>query len=430
VNERAAVKIFGSGDMMMHNIPRSQFAVFVTGLVLAISLVGCGGHDDHNDSTGQVVSELTVPNITPTTNFSFDIGVVSGSRYYFTDRNNAALDVVDIPSKTFVTSIKGSGALAFAGLGPGPNSMAGPDGATAVGNLIYTGDVNSVKLVDPAASAVAKSIVVSTTGVRADEGCFDATHGLYMISSPEESPPFATFINTSTQTIAAKVTFTDAAGRPSAGLEACRYDPATDNFYVNNDGTTANPHGELVKLPGASIRAIANGATQNYTTLAGVAMYAEGNCDPTGLAIGPGSDIAIGCREATTGAPLLLQIVDRTNGNMLASLNAGGGDQLEYDPSTNRYFNAGSRWTANGKASAGGACSAASPCTPVLQIVDAAKRTLIKTVPSGNNAHSVAVDPASGLVFVPHSGATAPAGCSTCSANGFTNGGITIYSAK
>jgi hypothetical protein len=53
----------------MQNIPRSQIAVFVTGLVLAIALVGCGGHD-HNDSTGQVVSELTVRNITPTTNFS------------------------------------------------------------------------------------------------------------------------------------------------------------------------------------------------------------------------------------------------------------------------------------------------------------------------------------------------------------------------
>ncbi|OTP65734.1 hypothetical protein [Caballeronia sordidicola] len=412
----------------MQNLLHSRIAIFVVGFALAAALNGCGG--DHNDSTGQVVGELAVPNVAPTTNFSFDIGVVSGTRYYFTDRNNAALDVMDIPTKSFVGSIKGTGILAFAGLGPGPNSKAGPDGATAVDNLIYAGDVNSVKIVDPATSAVVKNISVSTTGVRADEGCFDATHGLYMISSPEDSPPFATFINTTTQTIAAKVTFTDAAGQPSAGLEACRYDPVTDNFYVNNDGTTANPHGELVKLTGASIRAIANGAPQNYTTLAGVAMYPEGNCDPTGLAIGPGTDIAIGCREATTGSPLLLQILDRTNGNLLASLNAGGGDQLEYDASTNRYFNAGSRWTATGLASAGGACSAASPCTPVLQIIDAAKRSLIKTVASGNNAHSVAVDAASGQVFVPHSGATAPVGCSTCAANGFANGGITIYSSR
>ena len=412
----------------MQNLPHSKIAIVVVGFALAAALNGCGG--DHNDSTGQLVGELAVPNIASTTNFSFDIGVVSGTRYYFTDRNNAALDVVDIPNKSFVGSINGTGILAFAGLGPGPNSKAGPDGATAVDNLIYAGDVNSVKIVDPATSAVVKNISVSTTGVRADEGCFDATHGLYMISSPEESPPFATFINTTTQTIAAKVTFTDAAGQPSAGLEACRYDPVTDNFYVNNDGTTANPHGELVKLTGASIRAIANGATQNYTTLAGVAMYPEGNCDPTGLAIGPGTDIAIGCREATTGSPLLLQILDRTNGNLLASLNAGGGDQLEYDASTNRYFNAGSRWTATGLASAGGACSAASPCTPVLQIIDAAKRSLIKTVASGNNAHSVAVDAASGQVFVPHSGATVPVGCTTCKANGFANGGITIYSSR
>lgn len=402
-------------------------------LAAVIVLTSCGGGGGSSNgfrTPGEKLGEIAIPNISATTNFSFDISLVSGSQYYFSDRNNAAVDNIDIPSKSFVSSITGTGSLAFAGLGPGPNSQAGPDGVNAVGNLIYVGDVNSVKIVDPASHAVIKSIPVSTTGVRADEACDDSAHGLYMISSPEEVPPFATFINTATQAIVAKVTFTDASGQPSAGLEACRYDPTTDNYYVNNDGTTANPHGELVKLPGASIRAIPAGATQNYTALAGVAMYSEGNCDPTGLALGPGTDIAVGCREATTGAPLLVQFFNRTTGSLLSSLNAGGGDQLEYDAATNRYFNAASRWTANGVASAGGACTAASPCTPVLQIIDAAKRTLIASPPTGNNAHSVAIDPATSQVFLPHSGATNPVGCTTCAANGFTNGGVTIFSSK
>ena len=395
----------------------------------AVVIAGCGGDDLNNDGPHHV-SDISVPNVKAGVNFSFDIGVVLGSRYYFTDRNNASLDQIDIPSKAFVKLIQGSGPLAFTGLGPGPNSQAGPDGATPVGNLIYAGDVNSVKVVDPSAGVVTSKITVSATGVRADEGCVDSVHGIFMISSPEETPPFATFINTATQTVIAKVTFTDSAGQPTAGLEACRYDAAGDNFYVNVDGSTANPHGELVKLPGAAIRAIPNGGTQNYTTLAGVAMYSEGNCDPTGLALGPGSDIAVGCREGTTGAPLLMQILNRSNGALLASLNAGGGDQLEYDAPTNRYYNAASRWTSSGNASTNGACSAASPCTPVLTIVDAGNRRVVTRLNTGNNAHSVAIDPATGLIFVPYSSATSPAGCPGCAANGFTNGGVSVFAAK
>lgn len=395
----------------------------------AVAIAGCGG-DDLNNGGPHHVSDISVPNVKAGVNFSFDIGVVLGSRYYFTDRNNASLDQIDIPSKAFVKLIQGSGPLAFTGLGPGPNSQAGPDGATPVGNLIYAGDVNSVKVVDPSAGIVTSKITVSATGVRADEGCVDSVHGIFMISSPEETPPFATFINTATQTVIAKVTFTDSAGQPTAGLEACRYDAAGDNFYVNVDGSTANPHGELVKLPGAAIRAIPNGATQNYTTLAGVAMYSEGNCDPTGLALGPGSDIAVGCREGTSGAPLLMQILNRSNGALVASLNAGGGDQLEYDAPTNRYYNAASRWTSSGNASTNGACSAASPCTPVLTIVDAGNRRVVTRLNTGNNAHSVAIDPATGLIFVPYSSATSPAGCPGCAANGFVNGGVSVFAAK
>ena len=34
--------------------------------------------------------------------------------------------------------------------------------------------------------------------------------------------------------------------------------------------------------------------------------------------------------------------------------------------------------------------------------------------PAGNNAHAVAVDPATHEIFMPFSSATAPAGCATC----------------
>lgn len=387
-------------------------------------VVGCGGGED--TAGPRFLQEITVPGVGAGTNYSFDISTVSGTTYYFTDRNNAAVDAIDIPSLKVTSQITGTGANAFAGA-KASNAVSGPNGLTVVGTQLYAGDVNSVKVIDQASKQIVKTITVGTANVRADESCYDAVHGLFMISTPEAPTPYASFIDPVTQTVVATVTFTDSAGAPSAGLEQCRYDPGTDTFYVNNDGTTANPHGELDALPGAAIRAIAAGATVNYTALAGVHAYSEGNCDPTGLALGPGTDIAVGCREGTTAAPLLVQILNRSTGAMVASVNAGGGDQLEYDAGTNRYYNAGSRWTATGMAAVGGACSAASPCTPVLAIIDATTHEVVVRVPTGNNAHSVAVDSASGLAFMPISSAAAPAGCANCSDNGFNDAGVAVF---
>jgi YVTN family beta-propeller protein len=386
---------------------------------VALLATACGGGGASGPT--QLGSVTPITGVGAGTNIGVDIGMVVGNRYYVTDRNNGAVDVFDTATSGQVGQIMGGGANAFAGLahtstGAVDNSHSGPDGINAVGSLLYAGDVNSVKVIDPATQRVVKTIVVGSSGFRADEGCVDAVHGMYMIATPEADTPFATFINTATQTVVAQVTFTDPSGNPGAGLEACRYDAGSDTFYINNDGTTANPNGELNALSGASIRAIPAGATVNYTDLAGTRAYGEGNCDPTGLALGPNNDIAVNCREGTTGAPLLLQIMDRTNGNILASLNAGGGDQLEYDTATNRYYSAASRWTASGKAGTNGGCSAASPCTPVLQIIDAATRTIALRLPSGNNAHSVAVDPVTFKAFLPVSSGSSPGGCATCGA--------------
>ncbi len=112
---------------------------------------------------------------------------------------------------------------------------------------------------------------------------------------------------------------------------------------------------------------------------------------------------------------------------MLATLPIGGGDQVAYDARTNRYFVAAARWHASGVNDAGGGCSASNPCTPVLAVINAATRNIAMLVPTGNNAHSVAADPNSGLVFVPYSAATVPAGCATCVGNAFLNGGVSVF---
>ena len=158
----------------------------------------------------------------------------------------------------------------------------------------------------------------------------------------------------------------------------------------------------------------------------GFHYFPEGDCDPTGLTLGPGTDVGIVCREGTTGHKLLFIIMNRVTGQIVASLNAGGGDQVTFDPSTNRYYEAASRWTPNGLAGINGACSAAAPCTPVLMVIDATALTVISMVESGNNAHSVAFDPATKQLYMPYSSAAAPGGCQTCA--DYPLGGLLVYS--
>jgi hypothetical protein len=386
---------------------------------------------------------MPVPNVTAGTNFSFDISAVDTAthRYYFTDRNNASVDVFDADFLNFIKLIPG-----FHGCDTGPtcaganNDKSGPDGINLIPGTtqIYVGDVNAARIIDSTKDAVVNSVAIGgTSGLRADEGCYDPDHKIYMISSPGETPPFATFIDTTTQKIIATVVFTDPGtglnGPPSAGLEACDYDHASASFYVNNDGSTANPHGELDVIPASAILAgtPSNPVTLTLPATAGTPgspwkIFPEGNCDPTGIALGYGVDVAVSCRQGTKGVPLTVQIYDRTNGTLLANLNAGGGDQIAYDAASNRYYLAASRWTSNGLSS-GASCSAASPCIPRLIVIDAGTRSVVFKLPSGNNAHSVAVDPANHRVFMPSSSATAPAGCSDCVGGNAPNGGVLVF---
>jgi DNA-binding beta-propeller fold protein YncE len=401
----------------------------------SVILSSCGGGG--GGSVNPII--IAVPGVTAGTNFSFDISAVDSAkgRMYFTNRNSKSVDVIDIATNTFLKRITGG----FAGCNTGPtcvgadNAKSGPDGLNLIPGttFIYVGDVNSVKIIDTTTDTVVKTIAIGgTSGLRADEGCYDPDHKIFMINSPEESPPFATFIDVNTQKIIATLLFTDPgtgpAGTPALGLEACVYDHATQTFITNNDGSSANPRGEVDVIP-ASFVMQGTPAAPVVLTLPvptpanGFKIFPLGVCDPTGLDLGPGTDMAVSCRQGVAGDPLTVQILDRTNGTLRATVPLGGGDQLAYDPSTNRYYLAASRWTSTGRSSGG--CSAASPCTPVLAIIDAASRTLAQIAFSGNNAHSVAFDPVTRRAYLPFSSSAAPAGCTGC--DQVPNGGVLVF---
>jgi hypothetical protein len=432
-------------------------------VLLGALLVGCG-------SSSSPITNFPIANSIPVTvptvsgsaaTFAFDIAAINGTKFYLTDRTNKALDVIDISTTTLSSILAGSFVGCQSGTFPplpvvgtaNPscagsttnNDLSGPDGLNVIGSVLYVGDIDSVKIVDPVAQTVVKTLTITPTGptgtkqgVRADEGCFDPDDNLYMINTPGLA--YSTIINTTTQTVVAVITYADTLALGN-GLEACAYDHATNTFYNNNDGSGLNPHGEVDVLTVADVKTLiatapvapATVPVGDYSTFAHLKKFPEGACDPTGLAMGPGNDLAVVCREGTTGQPLNFLIFDKTAATGTApvkTLNAGGGDQLWYDPGTNRYYEAAGRWTATGTAATNGACSAALPCTPVLFVIDAAARTIVNTggTPIGNGAHSIAVDPTTGEIFIPY--AASSSSCSTCTANGFVSSAITVFKAK
>jgi len=430
-------------------------------LTASLALVGCGGGNEEN-AGAHYVGSLAIPGFTgPGNTASFDLGTVTNTspgHYYFTDRNNAAVDVIDTATNRLIAQIQGTGANAFSGCRnaagapsdcaspPQSSRRSGPNGIDPItATKIYAPDVDSVKVIDTTTNTVTKSIKLGTltgfpdtTNARADEGCFDKDHNIYMISTNQPVPPFVSFIDTTTDTLIASVRWSGGPfdGPPAAaGNEACVYDSRTQSFLVNNVSTAANPRGEVEVIPASLITPfkaapMAAGASITINSFgAAVKRFPLPACDPTGLALGPGNDIAVGCRPGVVGDLLTVLILDRTNGTILATLNAGGGDQIWYDPTSNRYANSASRWNSSGKST--GACSATNPCSPNLIIIDAATRTVIAMLPTGNNAHSVAVDPVTGSVYMPYSSDTAPAGFQRDARFlGTADGGVSIYTIK
>ncbi|MBU3066648.1 hypothetical protein KO481_34670 [Nocardia sp. NEAU-G5] len=322
---------------------------------------------------------IPLPNLPAGGKFSYDIGTVDPAthQYYLADRTNSALDIIDTTSFALRQVSGFTGAKAT-------SDLSGPDGVVSTPGGVYVGDINAVKVVDPAAGTTSAPIATGSAGFRTDEGCYDPADKLMMFANPADSPPNTTWISTTTNTVKATHAFAD-----SKGLEQCAYDPGTKNFFINNDGTQANPHGELDVISAASVVA---------GTPAVSATYTEGACGPTGMALGPNENLVVGC-DAAPGSPQITLIVSATNGSIVKTITSvGGSDEVAYDSKLNRYYTASRNWTANGTSQTG---VKGAKFTPVLGIIDAGSNTWIANLPTVSDAHSVAVDSNTGNVFVP-----------------------------
>jgi hypothetical protein len=178
-----------------------------------------------------------------------------------------------------------------------------------------------------------------------------------------------------------------------AGLGGLLYYPPTHTFMVTNGNATGD-------ITVGSVDVI---DPLHPITVAGVTKYVPAiinsfpiyNCMPTGLSLGPGTDVLVGCadHDGRAFAPSTV-IINGTTGAVLVTINnVGFVDQTWYNPGDNTYYLAARDM----------------PSGPVLGVIDAASKLWLQNVPTNGNAHSVAADPKNNHIFVP-----LPSGGSNC----------------
>ncbi len=328
---------------------------------------------------------------------SFDISWVDSAaqRYYFADRNNKSVDVFRTsPFFVFNKHIPG-----FCGLAPFSNPKcgdSGPNGVLAIPgrNELWVGDGDStVKVVDLTTGTIVDTI--DTGGSRrTDELAYNAVDQMIMAANDRgtetfsgcpgggSTPPsgaFFTFISTKPgHHILGHLCYPAAR---NDGLEQPVWDHGTHTFYDAIPITAAHPGGEVLVI---DVQA-RTGKT-----------FGVDRCNPHGLALGPGNQLLLGCSTAAFNStdPAQTLIIDKTNGNLLASIPVGGSDEVWFNPGDNHYYLAANGMTSNGKTTG--------TLTPVLGIVDAGPPiAFIDKVPTAVGAHSVAADSVSNQIFVP-----------------------------
>ena len=325
---------------------------------------------------------------------SFDISFVDPvlGRYYVASRTGLDVIVVDVRTNKVIQDLKPGFAGAATSCADGNNNdCSGPDGVAVIDHKeIWVGDFPSRVWVLDAFTGLpvaAPANPISTGGLfRADELCFDPVDKIVAVVNNADTPPFITFISTTTKLVLGSIVFDGNGGRPNAtaGSEQCGWNPRDGMIYLsipelNGPGDNSVPGGVVVINP--VTRAIVR-----------TMVIPQSACSaPQGLAIGPPNQIGLGCNQDSTGGSNNAIISD-TGAVLAAFPRAGGCDEVWFNPGNNKYF------AACRSAPQGGSVFAMDADNFSIQALSTGVNA---GTGNGANAHSVAADPVSNQVYVP-----------------------------
>jgi hypothetical protein len=332
-------------------------------------------------------------------------------------------------------------------------SVSGPNGTmTIMHRYAVGGDGNStVKILGLSGSLLAS---LSTGGLyRADEMCFDPTHGLIMVTNDAEDPwPFTTIINmrgfAQTQVVFSQANLSNASGGTNSvgavsGAEQCQWNPRTGEFWHAIPQCYAGTQNSGNGVGDGS----GNGCVVTISTTGQITNVFAVPCNPNGLAIGPVDEIALGCQTNPWGITVFLADgsggqpkgaqKDWQGGCAPSANGCSGNDEIDFNPTTGHYVMAdGTGAFPPGGTSTQGAVhliDSGVPAQPESEggiiSVDPDAATCTGSVVCAGGNHSVAADPVNNYVFVPIREATSGTG-GICSVFGIPDaaGCIAVFS--
>ncbi|HEV2955291.1 MAG TPA: hypothetical protein VGX95_04165 [Xanthobacteraceae bacterium] len=444
---------------------RSKLLACLPGAVAAMSLAATGANAQcvftpPLTTQTKCVTAIAIPG-NPLR--SFDISFVNEKRaeYYFADRSNSAVQVIDIKTLTWKRSLGGFVGVALSSPNPPPhgtvnNNKSGPDGVTSHGRWLYAGDGDStLKVFDlEAPPAIALKQVVPTGGTtRVDEMALTSNGKLILAANNAEDPPFATLMHAngnaakSNVSIISRITVSNAIVPAGFGLslEQPAWDPGTKRFYTSipviannptncNYGQLSGPitcdGGVLVVDPKTiTTPTVTLGAFDPTTNTGVIALHA---CGPNGSTVGPNENILLGCTPQNNPSDVITLVLNAVSRVQTPIVHITGSDEVWFNDGDNRYYTGSSRDCTV----PGGPCPAASQQTAVLGVIDAGTNLLIEKVPQSSNSHSVAADAKHNFIFVPQvapaavvgsGGDTTTVGAGIC---GTSNGCVAVFQHK
>jgi hypothetical protein len=324
---------------------------------------------------------------------SFDISFIDPAigLYVFADRTNKAIDVFNTRTQTLVTQAAKGHFVGFTG----NNNTSGPDGVLIANHKeIWAGDGNSTVKTISLTNPTVVTHTISTGGqFRVDEMCFDPVHQRLMAANNADDPPFATIFDVTTHSITHQIVFNSTAIPPNGatnGAEQCVWSPRTQKF--------------IQTLPGVNKPDDGTGAVVEIDPVSGailsIVKLPLSSCNaPQGQAVGPGSQILVGCNGGPLDGSAPSVIIDDGSGGVpfgtiLATVpDQSGPDMVDFNGKTNQYTLAKS--TRKPQA---------------IGIIDAGSFTSgpdLITTPLGpgggaiGSNHSIASDKGTGLTFFP-----------------------------
>ena len=315
---------------------------------------------------------------------SFDISYFDPTTRtdYVADRSNAAVDVFG--GGAFL----GRTAPVFTGQAA-TTSVSGPDGVVSVGSqhVLFAGDgdstLKSFNLTNAGLPASQKFTPLNTGGAfRVDEMAYSPATNLVLAANNADSPAFGTLVNATTGVAVASHIVVPGA----VGLEQPVWNPATGSFFISVPQFGSSGPGGVAEInPDGSIGRLYDFSTMGITS-----------CSPTGLALGGSGHLMVGCGNA--GTQTIVLDPSGTGSILKTFTQVSGSDEIWYDPKSGNFYVTGS--SVSGR---------------VVDIIGDLALNVLQSIALPNvNAHSIAVDPGNGDIYVPLPGTTATATDTLC----------------